>query len=102
MTDNALRVVPQIISVVWGIGVFIIFALTLALPHRPKVLPGSSGHREKGEDTEHEVIRADGFIDTFANQAQEAGGSIPVLVMVGLPVILISWLLYMILNWTPK
>lgn len=102
MTDNALKVVPQIISVVWGIAVFVIFALTLALPHRPRVRPGQSGHRPKEEEGEHEVIKPDGFIDTFANQAQEAGGSLPVIAMVAFPLILLSWLLYMILNWTPR
>lgn len=102
MTENVLQIGPEIIAVVGGILVFLIFALALAIPHWARVLPGSSGHRKKGESTEHEIIRADGYIDTFANQAHEAGGSLPILLMIAIPGVLIWWTVYIIYNWFPR
>ena len=102
MTDNVLQIWPQILSIVGGVVVLILFALTLALPHRPKVLPGSSGHREADDNAEHEEINPDGYIDHFAGVIEEAGGSLPPIVKLAIPGILIWWLLYLIFNWTPK
>jgi hypothetical protein len=74
----------------------------VALPHRPKVLPGSKGHRDPQDQTEHEEIRADGYIDSFAGEIEEAGGSLPWIVRLAIPGVLLWWLLYLILNWAPK
>ena len=102
MTDNVLQIWPQIISIVGGIVVLAFFALLLGLPHRPKVLPGSSGHRDKNDQSEHEEISPDGYIDHFAGVIEEAGGSLPPVVKLAIPAILIWWLLYLIFNWIPK
>ncbi len=102
MTVNVLELWPQILAVVAGSVVLLVFALVVALPNRPKVLPGSQGHRDEGEQPGHEVIRPDGFIDTFGRQIEEAGGSLPLIVKLALPGILLWWLLYLILNWAPR
>ncbi|MCB2178286.1 hypothetical protein KQH61_00045 [bacterium] len=100
MTANVLQIWPEILGVVGGSVVLFLFALALGLPHRPKTLPGSRGHRPTDESGEDEEIRADGYIDSFAGEIEEAGGSMPPVVKLALPGILIWWLLYLILNWT--
>ena len=102
MTQNTLQIGPEIVWVVGGALVLFVFALTLALRHTSKVLPGSSGHREQEDDGGHEEIRADGYIDSFAKDIEEAGGGMPPVVKLLLPGILLWWLIYLILNWTPR
>jgi hypothetical protein len=102
MTENVLQLWPEILAVIGGSIVLFLFALALGMPHRPKVLPGSSGHRAPEESGEDEEIRADGYIDSFAGEIEEAGGSMPPVVKLALPGILIWWLLYLIFNWAPK
>jgi hypothetical protein len=102
MTQNVMQLGPEIIAVAGGIAVLLLFALAIALPSRPKTLPGSRGHREASEETVHEEIRADGYIDSFAKDIEEAGGGLPVVVKLALPGVLLAWLLYLILNWTPR
>jgi hypothetical protein len=101
MTQNVLQVWPEIVAIVGGAVVLLLFALTVALKHRPSILPGSSGHREE-EEGEHEVIRPDGYIDSFAKEIEEAGGSLPPVVKLALPGILLWWLIYLILNWIQR
>ena len=103
MTKNILELWPQIVAVVGGIIGLFLFALAVALPPRhSKVRPGSKGHRDAEEDTDHEEIRADGYIDSFAGTIEEAGGGFPPVVRLAIPAILIWWLLTLILFWTPK
>jgi hypothetical protein len=102
MTQNALQVGPEILWIVLGAVILLLFGLTLALPHRPKTLPGSSGHREKEAEAEHEEIHPDGYIDSFAGEIEEAGGGLPPVVKLALPGIILWWLIYLILNWTPR
>lgn len=104
MTVNVVPATVDIFWVVSGAIVLFLFALTIAMPHRANVLPGSSGHRDKTpeEDKRHEVIRADGYIDDFAGVIEEAGGSMPPIVKLAIPGILLWWLAYMILFWTPR
>jgi hypothetical protein len=101
MTQNALRVGPEIIGIVVGALVLLIFALTFALPSRSRVLPGSQGHREDEEDGRHEDVRPDGYIDSFNKEIEEAGGGLPWVVLIALPGVLVVWVLYLILQWTP-
>jgi hypothetical protein len=101
MTQNALQLWPQIMWIVAGAVVLFLFALTLALPHRASVLPGSKGHREESDETGHEEIHPDGFIDSFAKEIEEAGGGLPPVVKLALPAVLLWWLIYLILNWKP-
>jgi hypothetical protein len=102
MTENAMQLWPEILAVIAGSVVLFIFAVTLAWPHRPKVKPGSKGHRPKEETGEHEEIRPDGYIDSFAGEIEEAGGGMPTVVKWALPGIILWWLIYLILFWTPK
>lgn len=102
MTANVLQIWPEIISIIGGVVVLTFFALLLGLPHRPKVLPGSSGHRDKDDQSEHEEINPDGYIDHFAGVIEEAGGSLPPVVKWSIPGVLLWWLLYLIFNWIPK
>jgi uncharacterized membrane protein YdjX (TVP38/TMEM64 family) len=102
MTENVLQVWPEVVVIVAGaVGLFL-FAVALGMSHRPKVLPGSQGHRSIEESGETEEIRADGYIDSFAGEIEEAGGSMPPVVILALVGILLWWLLYLILNWAPK
>jgi hypothetical protein len=102
MTQNVLQIGPQLVGVIGGTLVLFLFALTVALPHRPKRLPGSSGHRLVQDQGEHEVIRPDGYIDSFSKEVEEAGGALPLVVRLALGGILLWWLAYLILNWTPR
>ena len=102
MTQNVLQLVPQVIGIVISALVLFVFALTIALPHRPKVLPGSSGHRDPADQSVHEEIRPDGYIDSFGKEIEEAGGALPLVVKLAIPGILLWWLLYLILYWAPR
>lgn len=102
MTDNVLQIQPEMLAVLGGSVVLFLFALALGLSHHSKTLPGSSGHRPAEEGGENEEIHADGYIDSFAGKIEEAGGGMPPVVKLAIPGVLIWWLLYLILNWTPK
>jgi hypothetical protein len=102
MTQNVMQLGPQVISVVVSALVLLLFALTFALPHRPKTLPGSRGHRDPRDQPGQEEIRPDGYIDSFAKEIEEAGGALPLIVKLAIPGVLLWWLLYLILNWAPR
>jgi hypothetical protein len=102
MTENVLTVGPEVVTIVVGAVILFLFAVTMAWPQRPKTLPGSSGHREEGEEGINEEIRPDGYIDSFNKTIEEAGGALPWVVKLALPGILIWWIYYLIVNWTPR
>jgi hypothetical protein len=99
MTQNALRVGPEIIGIIVGALVLLVFALAFALPLRSRIVPGSSGHRDPEDDGEHEDVRPDGFIDSFNREIEEAGGGLPWVVLIAVPAVLIVWVLYLVLHW---
>lgn len=101
MTANLIHVYSEWIWILGSIAVLFAFALTIALRSRTNVRPGSRGHRDDSEEGGHEEVRADGVIDSFAGEIEEAGGGLPVVVKLALPAVLLSWLVYLILNWTP-
>ena len=101
VTQNALRVGPEIFGIVAGAIVLLIFALTFALPSRSRILPGSRGHRDGDEDGHHEDVRPDGYIDSFNKEIEEAGGGLPWMVFVAIIAVLIVWVVYLVLQWTP-
>jgi hypothetical protein len=98
MTQNALRMGPEIIGLIVGVVVLLVFALAFVLPLRSRVQPGSSGHRDE-DDGQHEDVRPDGYIDSFNREIEEAGGGIPWVVLIALPAVLIAWVLYLVLHW---
>ena len=101
MISNVLLIPGELLGIIGGAAALFFFAVGIALRHRPRTLPGSSGHRDElGQ--EHEVIRADGYIDSFAGDIEEAGGGVPPAVIVALPGILLWWVVYLVHNWAPK
>ena len=102
MPDNVLQIWPQIFSVLAGTLTFLGAALVLAVRHRANVRAGSKGHRPSGEDGESEVVSPDGYIDSFANAADEAGGSMPVMGWIIIVVTLAAYVGYLILFWQPR
>lgn len=89
----------QVIGVVAGIIGLTLFALAIALPQNSKTKPGQKGHRPIKDDTGHEDVSGDGFIDSFSGEIEEAGGGLPPVVKLALPGILLWWLFYLIFNW---
>jgi hypothetical protein len=102
MTQNFTQLWPEIFGVVGTMAVLFLFALAIVLPSRSKTPPGIRGHREASEETEHEEIRPDGYIDSFAKEIEEAGGGLPVVIKLALPGIIVWWLLYLIINWAQR
>jgi hypothetical protein len=101
MTQTAFHLWGEILGVAGGALVLLLFGLTLALRQHPAVTSGAEGHRPLEEQEEHEEIRPDGYIDSFAGVIEEAGGKLPPVVQLALPAIILWWLIYLILNWTP-
>lgn len=100
MTQNVVATWPQILGVVAGALVLIVFAIAVAIPHRPKVLPGSS--LRAGEGPGHEEIRPDEYVDTFSKEVGQARGGLPLIVKLALPGVLLWWLMYLILGLTQR
>ena len=115
MTANILNMWGEIFGIFVGVVILWIFAVTFSpLTKRPHVLPGSAGRRatdeqlkghadeslSEGSSSSGEVVRADGYIDSFAGVIQESGGGIPLLVKICLVAIPLWWLVYIILNFS--
>jgi len=102
MTLNVLQPVPELITIAVGALVLIAFAVAMAWPQRPKVLPGSSGQRKEGKEGLPEEIRPEEYIESFSQSVQEARGSVPLFIKLTLAIIAIWWVIYLIVNWTPR
>jgi len=88
----------QILMMGGSVFILILFAVALGMQHKPRILSGHKGHREeKEEDGGEETIRPDGYIDSFSGEIEEAGGGMPPVVKIFLPLILLWWLGYLIL-----
>jgi hypothetical protein len=99
MTENVLNVWTEVVWIGVGAAILLIFGITIAIRHRPKTPPGSSGHRSEEETPEHTVVQPDGYIDSFAGVIEEAGGGTPPVVVWFIPIVLLWWLVYLITNW---
>lgn len=102
MPDNVLQLWPQIFSVVAGTIVLLGGALALGIRHRVRTGAGSKGHRPPEQEGEAESIAPDGYIDSFANAIQEAGGSLPIMGWITIVVIAVAYVTYLILFWQPR
>jgi hypothetical protein len=102
MTQNAMQIGPELFGVGTAALILFLFALALALPHRRPTLPGSSGHREEGNEDASEIIRPDGYIDSYNRKIEEAGGSLPWVVWLAVVGVLLWWLSYLLLFWKPR
>jgi hypothetical protein len=101
MTVHGINSVAELLGIIGAVVALTIFAFALAVRHRPKVLPGSGGHRDI-EDAEHERIRADGYIDSFSREIEEAGGGLPLIVRLAVILFLAWFVLYLVLFWSPS
>ena len=102
MTANAMNLGGEILGIAVGAGLLMVFGILTALMVRlPRIAPGSKGRREKDAEETHEIISADGYIDSFAGEIEEAGGALPPVVTASLIGIFLWWLIYMIINWSP-
>jgi hypothetical protein len=99
MTANVMQFNWELIYMLGGAAILAVFAVLVAIQQRPRVLPGSQGHRRTEDEGQNEEIRADGYIDSFARTIEEAGGSMPLIVKIAIPGVLLWWLLYLILFW---
>lgn len=111
MAANVLNIWGEVIGVFGGALILLIFGITFSPlvrhPSKPagaaarKLEPGEKeAHLEEGEAKGGEVVRADGFIDSFAGLVEEGGGSLPLIVTIFTIGLLVWWLLYLILNWS--
>jgi hypothetical protein len=101
MTIHAVSNAAEIFGIVAASVGLIVFVFAVAIRHRPTVVPGSSGHRDE-DDPEHETIRADGYIDSFAKEIEEAGGGMPLVVKLALIVVPVWYVVYIVLFWSPE
>lgn len=101
MTVHGIDSVAELLGIVAAVAGLVAFTLALAIRNRPNVLPGSGGHRTI-EDTEHEPIRADGYIDSFSREIEEAGGGLPLIVRLAIVVVLAWFVIYLVLYWSPR
>ena len=51
---------------------------------------------------ESERIGPDGYIDSFSDSVEEAGGSLPTMAKVIIAVIVVSYFAYLIIFWQPR
>jgi hypothetical protein len=101
MTVHGIDLPAELFGIVAAIVGLLIFTLAVAVHHRSTVLPGSGGHRSI-DDSEHERIRADGYIDSFSNEIEEAGGGLPLIVRLALIVVLAWFVIYLVLFLFPR
>jgi hypothetical protein len=93
------------VGVLFGAFVLLVGAVSFALPRFISGrAPGSRGHRPPEQEASQqqqkgETVAPDGYIDTFANVIEEAGGGLPTIVWVAIIGVGLWWLAYMILFW---
>ncbi len=100
MTGNLINQSSEIQWVIASVLVLCAFAVALALPQAGRRKSASRGHRPEEDESTSEEIRPDGYIDSFSGEIEEAGGGIPPVMKLAVPVVIIWWLLYIVLNWS--
>jgi hypothetical protein len=101
MTVHGIDSFAEMLGIIGAIVAIGVFTFALAVRHRPSVLPGSKGHRVIADD-EHERISADGYIDSFSKDIEEAGGGLPLVVRLSIVIFLAWFLVYLIRFWSPR
>lgn len=100
MTDNVLRMGPQLFSVFAGTIVLLGAALAFAFKyHAASDRAGVKGHRPAEEEHKGEIARPDGFIDDFAGAISEAGGGVPFMAKLIMLAAIVAWFVYLLANW---
>ncbi len=101
MPKNVLDIWGEIMAIAIGTGVLALGALAFSFKHRARTQPGSSGHRPAEQAEETERISPDGYIDSFSGLIEEAGGSLPPIGWVIAGVVLVAYVAYLVLFWSP-
>lgn len=102
MPNNVLRLGHQIFSVSVGIIVLIGAALTFVFSSRTHAdKAAEKGHRPAGDTKAAEIVRPDGFIDSFAGTISEAGGGVPLIGTIVFIVVIIAYFVYLFYYWNP-
>ncbi|TDB36822.1 MAG: hypothetical protein D9V44_09940 [Actinobacteria bacterium] len=101
MPKNVLDVWGELMAISIGTVVLVLAALAFSFKHHARTQPGSSGHRPPEQQEDAERISPDGYIDSFSGLIEEAGGSLPPIGWVIVGLILVSYVAYLILFWTP-
>jgi hypothetical protein len=98
--DNVLRVGPEIFSIVVWTIVLLAVALSFSFKYRATSdKAGARGNRPAAQSSEGEIVRPDGFIDSFAGVISEAGGGVPFMATIIMIAVFGVWLAYLIINW---
>jgi hypothetical protein len=101
MTVHGIDLSAELLGIIAAIAALLVFTLAVAIHHRSTVQPGSGGHRDI-DDSEHERIRADGYIDSFSKEIEEAGGGLPLIVRLAIILILAWFVIYLVLFLSPR
>jgi hypothetical protein len=100
--DNVLRVGPQVFAILAGTLVFLGAAMAFAFKYRAaSAKAGESGHRPDDQAKDAERVSPDGFIDSFAGVISEAGGGLPFTAWLIMGTVLVCYVVYLFVNWTP-
>ncbi len=120
MVANSLNVYGEALAILFSAGFLFLFAFTLGLPYITGLQAAQRGRRQRDrgemqqaglaqrrsgaavQDEGPEVIRPDGFIDSFAETIEEAGGGLPPVVAIAVAGTLLWYILYVIIFWAPK
>jgi hypothetical protein len=119
MTANSLNILGEAFGILTGAGFLFLFGLTLGLPYVTGLQAARSGHRQRthGEaqhtgyeeaqrgrasDEGPEVVRPDGFIDSFAEVIEEGGGGLPPVVALTFVGVLTWYIVYLVIFWAPR
>jgi hypothetical protein len=98
--DNVLNVGSAVFTVVIWTIVLLVIALSFSFKYRATSdKAGARGHRPADQASEGEIVRPDGFIDSFAGVISEAGGGVPFMATLIMVAVFAMWLAYLILNW---
>lgn len=100
MAQNVTPLWLELAYTFGGAAVLLVFALSIAVPGHATRRPASRGHRPGGDEGGSERVAPDGFIDSFAGEIEEAGGSLPPALKIALPGVIVWWLVYMIVFWS--
>jgi hypothetical protein len=98
--DNVLNVGSAVFTIVVWTTVLLAIALSFSFKYRAASdKAGASGNRPPERSSEGEIVRPDGFIDSFAGVISEAGGGVPFMATLIMLAMFVVWLAYLIMNW---
>jgi hypothetical protein len=99
VTVHGIDSMAELLGMVAAAAGLLLLTIALVVRNRSAIVPGSMGHRTI-DDSEHEAIRADGYIDSFSKEIEEAGGGLPLFVRLVTVVALVWLTIYTILYWS--